>query len=402
VENDNYLITGPLSPVAPEAVQEYRISTNNYSAEYGRTAGFVANAVTRAGSSDYHGIGYEYLKNDALDAADFQDNLAGLGRRPDKENQFGYQAGGPVIPRGALRTRLFFSSALEDLLSHSKQNPSQYLLPTTNFLTGPFNVPSTRLASQLLTMFPGPVIKSNAVDAIYTVSQSVIVDRLIALERGDYATKGGKDHFMARLALARTTEPNFIWSPYPQFISALHQNTTGIAGNWQRTWTPRITSELKFSYSDDNLWWDRAHPEIPTLLSNDGLSLPGSPAFYAYRNHNRTPEIIYNTVWTRNRHIITAGLGLLFRFDSGYLTAGRDSEYIFSGAYAFSQDAPSVFRTTIDRLSTTPVQPDFNRAYQYAQMNFFVQDSYRVSNRLTLNFGIRYENFGAPSNTGAT
>jgi hypothetical protein len=58
VENDNYLVTGPLNPVAPEAVQEYRISTNNYSAEYGRTAGFVANAVTRAGSSDYHGIGY--------------------------------------------------------------------------------------------------------------------------------------------------------------------------------------------------------------------------------------------------------------------------------------------------------------------------------------------------------
>ena len=49
VENNNYLITGPLSPVAPEAVQEYRISTNNYSAEYGQTAGFVANAITRAG-----------------------------------------------------------------------------------------------------------------------------------------------------------------------------------------------------------------------------------------------------------------------------------------------------------------------------------------------------------------
>ena len=81
VENDNYLVTGPLSPVAPEAVQEYRISTNNYSAEYGRTAGFVANAVTRAGGPGYHGILDDYRQTDVLDAADFQDNRSGLGRR---------------------------------------------------------------------------------------------------------------------------------------------------------------------------------------------------------------------------------------------------------------------------------------------------------------------------------
>ncbi len=407
VENDNYLITGPLSPVAPEAVQEYRISTNNYSAEYGRTSGFVANAVTRAGNAEYHGAGYEYLKNDALNAADFQDNVAGLGRRPDKENQFGYQAGGPVIPRGGLRSRLFFSSSLEELVSHSKQDPANFLVPSTNFLSA-FSVPSTRLASQLLTQFPGPAVNSKAVTGTYTVSPPVVVDRLIALERGDYTTKSGRDHFMARLALARTTEPDFIWTPYSQFISGLHQNTTGIAGNWQHTWTPRITSELKFSYSDDNLWWDRAHPEIPTLLAADGLTLPGSPAFYAYRNHNKTPEVIFSTVWTRNRHVLTAGLGVLFRSNSGYLTAGRDGEYEFgvpfltSSEFAFATDSPSLFAAAVDRLSPKPVQPDFNRAYGYAQSYFFAQDSFRVSPRLTVNFGVRYENFGGPSNTGAT
>src|ERR1017187_3677383 len=97
VENNNYLVTGPLNPVAPEAIQEYRISTNNYSAEYGRTSGFIANAVTRAGGSQFHGVAYEYLKNAALNAADFADNLQGLGRRQDNENQFGYQVGGPVL-----------------------------------------------------------------------------------------------------------------------------------------------------------------------------------------------------------------------------------------------------------------------------------------------------------------
>ena len=85
VENNNYLITGPLTAEAPEAVQEYRISTNNYSAEYGRTAGFVANAVSRGGSNQFHGIGYWYLKNAALNANGFQENLAGISRLADNE-----------------------------------------------------------------------------------------------------------------------------------------------------------------------------------------------------------------------------------------------------------------------------------------------------------------------------
>jgi hypothetical protein len=401
VENDNYLITGPLSPTAPESVQEYRISTNNYSAEYGRTAGFIANAVTRSGSAQYHGIGYEYLKNTALNAADFQDNLKGMGRRPDKENQFGYQAGGPVVPRGGLRQRLFFSSSLEQLISHSNQDPATYLLPTTNFLPFFSALPTTTLAHRLLTEYPGPVIQSQNLEGRYTVAQPVVVDRLTGLERGDYSDKSGKDHFMGRLALTRISEPDFIWTPYTQFNSGLYQVTTGIAGNWQRTWTPRITSELKFSYTDDNLWWDRAHPEIPTLFSDDGLTLPGSPAFYAYRNHNKTPEFIFSNVWTRNRHVITAGLGLLWRFNSGYLTAGRDSAYEFTGPIAFGNDSPNNFFGTVDSLNPK-AQPDFSRSYRYTQAYFFVQDSVRITPRFNLNFGIRYERFGAPANTGAT
>lgn len=398
VENNNYLITGPLSPAAPEAMQEYRISTNNYSAEYGQTSGFVANAVTKAGGPAYHGIAYEYLENTVLNSADFQDNLNGSGRLADKQNQFGYQVGGPI-----LRNRLFFSSALEQLISHSVQTPQTFLLPTTNFIPT-LDPLSTHLSSQLLTQYPGPTITSPTgnITAPYTIAPPVVVGRLLALERFDYTLRGGLDHLMARLALARVSEPDFIWTPYPAFVSGLHQNTVGVAANWMHTWTPRISSELKLNYSDDNLWWDRAHPEIPTLVSAlDNVTLPGSPAFYAYRNHNRTPEAIYSTVWTRNRHVISAGAGMLFRYNSGYLTAGRDGEYIFQDVTNFALDDPEFFRASIDRLAPTPTQPDFNRSYSYDQNYFFVQDSFRVAARLTLNYGLRYERYGAPQNTGA-
>jgi len=393
VSNDNYLVTGPLNPVSPEAIQEYRISTNNYSAEYGQTSGFIANAVTRAGDNSFHVNAYWYIRNDALNAADFADNLNGFGRLKDKENRPGFQAGGPIR-----RNRLFFSSAFENYMSHSALGPQTYILPTTNFIPA-LNIPTSRLASQLLTLYPGPVIQSQNLVAPLTISSPVVVGRLLALERGDYASKSGKDRLMARLVIDRFTEPDFSWSPYPAFITPLYQNTTGIAGNWTRTLTPRLTSELKLNYSDDDLWWNRAHPEIPTLASGDGTTLPGSPLFYSYRNHNKSFEAIYSAVWTRRRHIITAGAGLLFRFNSGDLTAGQDGEYLFDGVINFAFDQPSTLYAGEDRL--TGGLPNYNRAYQYAQSYFFIQDSYRVAPRLTLNFGLRYERFGAPQNTGA-
>ena len=80
LENNENLGTGPLTPVAPEALEEYRISTNNFSAQYGRTVGFVANAVTRAGGDKWHGLLYYYANHEILNANDFQRNAAGLVR----------------------------------------------------------------------------------------------------------------------------------------------------------------------------------------------------------------------------------------------------------------------------------------------------------------------------------
>ena len=130
LSNNNYLITGPLVTVAPEAIQEYRISTNNFSAEYGRTSGFLANAITRSGSEQFHGVAYFYLKNEALDANAFQQNLIGAPRPSDKQLQPGFVVGGPI-----LKDRLFFSSAYEYFRSRGQGNPYTFLLPTPYFLT---------------------------------------------------------------------------------------------------------------------------------------------------------------------------------------------------------------------------------------------------------------------------
>jgi Carboxypeptidase regulatory-like domain/TonB-dependent Receptor Plug Domain len=181
LENNNYLVTGSLTPIAPEAIQEYRVSTNNFSAEYGRTSGFLANAVSRSGGNQFHGIGYFYLKNDVLNANGFQENLAGLKRTPIKENQLGYQVGGPI-----LKERLFFSSAFEHLRSRGRQDPTDFRLPTTAFTKLLQDGPANRISRKLFEQYPAlPITDGAALTATAVISPPVTVDRARALERHD-------------------------------------------------------------------------------------------------------------------------------------------------------------------------------------------------------------------------
>ncbi len=400
LENNNYLITGPLTAEAPEAVQEYRISTNNYSAEYGRTAGFVANAVSRAGSNQFHGIGYWYLNNAALNANGFQENLAGVSRLADNENEFGFQTGGPI-----LRERLFFSAALDHLRSRSTQDPVDFTFPSTSFSQ---YTTSSSLASKLLAEFPAPTVNNGlSPTGTLTLSPPVAVNRTLAMTRIDYAPNA-KDRFTGRLSFARLGEPDFIWSPYPAFISPLSEDTTSFAITWQRSITPALTNEAKLGYSTDNLNWNRAHPEIPTLISGDGTTLPGSPAFYSYKNLSNTWELLDNVIRAHGRHVTTVGGGVLFRNTSGYLTAGQDGQYLFSNIAFFALDRPAFFSAAVaeplplPNHTVTAQLPSYNRDYRYNQFFLFAQDSFKLTSRLTLNYGIRYENYGAPTNVGAT
>src|SRR6185437_16060624 len=83
-----------------DAVQEFKVKTNNFSAEFGHAAGAVVNATIKSGSNQFHGTLFEFLRNDVLDANNFFTNAAGQPRPPFHQNQFGFALGGPVwIPK---------------------------------------------------------------------------------------------------------------------------------------------------------------------------------------------------------------------------------------------------------------------------------------------------------------
>jgi hypothetical protein len=256
VENNNYLVTGPLTPIAPEAIQEYRISTNNFSAEYGRTSGYVANAITRSGSDQFHGLVYFYIENDVLNANSFQQNLIGAPRSPDKQIQPGYFVGGPI-----LKNRLFFSSAFEQLRSRSFQGPATFVLPSTNF-SNIFPQQNTPL-SNLLAMYPPPAVTDGANPlATLTVAPPVAVNRSLGIERLDYTPKSG-DRIMVRGIFVNMSEPDFIWSPYKNFITPLKEQTWALGGSYIHTFSTQLTNEFRLSHTDDDLYFQPSESSSP-------------------------------------------------------------------------------------------------------------------------------------------
>src|SRR5439155_15819318 len=80
-----------------DAVAEFKVKTNNYSAEFGRSAGTIVSAVTKSGTNQLHGDLWEFVRNNVFDANNFFSNAAGTPRQPFKQNQFGFTTGGPIV-----------------------------------------------------------------------------------------------------------------------------------------------------------------------------------------------------------------------------------------------------------------------------------------------------------------
>jgi hypothetical protein len=140
--------------LGPEFVQEYRVSTGDFSPEFGRTTGFVANAITKAGSNEFHGLAYFYLDNEVLNANPFQSNADGFPRQGFHELQTGASASGPLEPN-----KTFFSAGYEYFRSRTLNYPFDFQVPIlANFLNCPQTANSQALA--LLERFPPPLVQA--------------------------------------------------------------------------------------------------------------------------------------------------------------------------------------------------------------------------------------------------
>jgi len=122
-----------------DAVEEFKVQTSNFSAEFGASGGGIINVVTKGGTSDYHGTVYDFLRNSYLDANNYFANLNHVALAPFKRNQFGVTFGGPVIIPKLYngKTRTFFFISYEGLRQRSQSSTTQ-TVPTIAMRNGDF------------------------------------------------------------------------------------------------------------------------------------------------------------------------------------------------------------------------------------------------------------------------
>jgi hypothetical protein len=142
-----------------DAVQEFRVSTNNATAEFGGYSGGVVQISTKQGTNQFHGSAYEYFRNTVFDANDWFSNHAGLPRAPLHQNQFGANLGGPIIKD---KLFFFFSFEREALTSGSL---STYTVPTSAQLNGDFSAFTS--LNQNATDPTGQILYNPATGAAY-------------------------------------------------------------------------------------------------------------------------------------------------------------------------------------------------------------------------------------------
>ena len=130
-----------------DAIQEFKVQTNNLGPEYGRFAGGVINMTTRSGTNRFHGSLYEFIRNKVLNANDYFDNQNGVARPPFTQNQFGVNGGGPIK-----REKLFFFGAYEGFRLR-KGNPFETWVPTDAERSGDFSNAGTNPGDAVFNIY---------------------------------------------------------------------------------------------------------------------------------------------------------------------------------------------------------------------------------------------------------
>ena len=437
-----------------DAVQEFKVKTSTFSAEFGHAAGAVINATIKSGTNQFHGTAFEFLRNDNLDANNFFTNSAGSPKPPFHQNQFGAVLGGPIV-----HNRTFFFADYQGTRQSSVGGSSISNIPTAAFRAGDFsnagvviyNPASRRIGPTGLVIsdpLPGNIIPASQMNA-----SSVAVEGLIPLpnygpagalsrnyfyqpahssntDQGDVRvdqTISARDNMYARFSIADTFTPGV--GAFPGFIgggSDAINNSDQAVLSYIHIFTPSLVSEARFGFIRHNASsfgntgngqaFAAAHnlaelpssmPGFPTLSFIYAGTVSGSAEFSGWGGGN--PNLLVenrfqwaeNLSWTHGRHTVKTGVDLRReRFDT---LRGSVGTFYFGSTFTSSSNASGSGLPYADFLYGYPTNEvnDSTAMQNWGRQRSiygggFVQDDWKVTSRLTLNLGLRYEIFTQP------
>jgi carboxypeptidase family protein/TonB-dependent receptor-like protein len=415
-----------------DAIREFEMLTSSYDAAFGRNPGAQVNVVLKSGSNDFHGSVFEFYRNGALDARNF---FAPAGEPKPKylRNQFGGSIGGPIK-----RDRTFFFSDYEGTRSREGitrvTNVPTALERAGNFSQSLFGIPVDPFTG---LPFPGGVIDPLRIHPVGRTLAALypLPNRNVPFQNfvSSPTQRDRNDSFDARLdhRLTERAELTFRYSfgdrnlfePFtgpsfslvPGFGDTVKRRSQNAMAGLTYVFTPNLVNETRVALSrvasSVTQEASRLNPDVglPVISPNPrdaGLSFITVTGFSPLGDEGNNPQnsvtnvyqILDSANYVRGKHLIKFGADLRF----GQQNAFRDVES--RGRLQFSPFAQISGNALADLLLGFPLltsvarvdNPQHLRTQSY---NFYVNDSFRISSRLTLTAGLRYEYNTPPVDT---
>ena len=438
-----------------EAIKEFKVQTNLYSADQGRNPGGQINVVTKSGGNTFNGLVYEFLRNDRFDANNFFANRAGQEKPPFEQNQFGGAIGGPIV-----RNKTFFFADY-DGFRQEQGRVFVNTVPTAKMRQGDFSEVGT-IYDPLTTVavpgggvtrqpFPGNVIPQNRWDPVtaklinaYPMpTSSALSNNLVTTPsrtqnwnqfdvRVDH-TQSEQNNFLGRYSWSKTSTINpYTFAPVqlPGLSKAVGLgNEDTFAGpsdllaehavfGWVHVFSSRLLLDSRAGYNHFNLDFTQADvvsgdqlgeqlgvPNANQQLGQDGIPI-FSPANYTGIGHSRslpifrhekTFQAVTNLTFAGDKHTIKAGFDLRRRHMGEFQTNRGNGRFNFSPNITNNPVNNTGGHTMASFLLGAPslIEQDYLLAsdvgMRSTEYSAYIADDWRATQRLTLNLGLRYE-----------
>lgn len=426
VEMRNMWFNSPSILLSPDSIQEFKIQKNGYDARYGQGSGIIS-LVTKSGTNIVHGSVYEFIRNDKLDAANYFDNFFNKEKPPYRQNQFGFSLGGPV-----LKNKLFLFGNYEGFRVR-QGNTLNALVPTPAQLSGDLTGLSSNKTDPttgqpaILNPFTGQAFQGNQIPSQYlsqivqkfkqyipapnadlpgvnlVVSPSTVRNDNQWTVRGDFHLSD-KDTMFGRSTYYKSDllRPGIA----PLFGQIFPYQ--GLNEEFQEThlFSPTLLNVFKLGFNRSHVFHKR-EPTSSSVVGDLGIqNLTQVPASYGLPsfgitgysglgativNQGGTENMFQFTDevnWSLGKHNIHFGADIRRIQFQQRLGLRDNGQFSFDGRYTGNAVADFL----LGAASSASAQQGLAISnYRSTSQNYFFEDDYKLTSRLTLNLGLRYE-----------
>jgi hypothetical protein len=427
-----------------DAIQEFKIQSSTFDAQYGRTVGGVINVVTKSGTNQLHGTAYDYLRNSALNANSWQNNELGIARGVRIRNQFGGVVGGPVrLLRYDGRDKTFFFADYEGIRDLLPPGPVTVAVPDdkmrrgdfSEFLPGSTTNPCGSSPACTFTLglpYVNNVLPAGLLDpfaralaALYpepNTPGTLLYSKTVrnAFDEDRFGVRldhrfSERDTVFGRYTYDFQVQHNLTWSDLLAPGTNVFTHGQVLALAWTHIFRANLINEAHFGFDRDHPY-RRANAPNQDLYAQLGLrgipNVPGMPTglfeFHGnpgiqnignrtgfYQDYGIVRDYLDSVTWIKGRHSLHIGSELRPTRTTHYESQAPRGDFKFQDANADDNNHRPTTVGFAQFLTGAPSAVQFSTVNDiiYRQINFaaYFQDNFRATDRLTLNLGLRYE-----------